>query len=154
MADVPSLSWFRGRVVPWVTPWSGAPVLAEPVVVAPGGGGIGYANEGVHDRADDGVLLARGRGRCPVDGGGRPLYEQLDPRRQRRASDRLLCQVCGGRPPRSRRGVLWLLPAAGALCGSGGPAVPGSCAWVRCGASAVPPTVGLPGRSVRTRFHR
>lgn len=118
MADVPSLSWFRGRVVPWVTPWSGAPVLAEPVVIAAGRVGIGYADESVHDRADDGVLLARGRGRCPVDDGGRPLYEQLDPRRQRRASNRLLCQVCGGRPPRSRHGVLWLLPAAGQVEGA------------------------------------
>ncbi|MGV9310618.1 hypothetical protein ACWDR0_00290 [Streptomyces sp. NPDC003691] len=108
-----SLAWFRGRVVPWVTPWSGAPALAEPVVVAAHGRGIAYADEGVHDRTYDGVLLARGRGRRATDAGGRPLYEQLDARRQRRAGDRLLCQVCGRRIPGSPDGVLWLMATAG-----------------------------------------
>ncbi|QDY75333.1 hypothetical protein [Streptomyces qinzhouensis] len=119
MSNADSLSWFRGRVVPWVTPWSGAPALREPVVIAPNGRrGIGYADEGVHDRTYDGVLLARGRGRRPGQGDGRPLYEQLDPRRQRRATDQLLCQVCGRRPPRSPHGNLWLMATAGELEGS------------------------------------
>ncbi|MGV9313692.1 hypothetical protein ACWDR0_16105 [Streptomyces sp. NPDC003691] len=110
MPDADSLPCFRGRVVPWVTPWSGAPALPEPVFVNHGTGwGIAYADETVHDRTDEGVLLARGRGRRATDAGGHPLYEQLDPRRQRHASDRLLCQVCGQRPPPSRDGMLWLL---------------------------------------------
>ncbi|MEU5158427.1 hypothetical protein AB0G74_02260 [Streptomyces sp. NPDC020875] len=64
----------------------------------------------MHDRTDDGVLLARGRGRRATDVAGRPLYDQLDPRRQRKATARLLCQVCGRRPPPHPRGPLWLLP--------------------------------------------
>ncbi|MFE0422328.1 hypothetical protein [Streptomyces sp. NPDC058953] len=100
---------FHGRVVPWVTPWSGAPNLAEPVVLDPVRRRIAYADESVYDRADDGVLLARGRGRRATDAGGHPLYEQMDPRRQRRATDRLLCQVCGRRPSPHPEGLLWLL---------------------------------------------
>ncbi|MFE3092675.1 hypothetical protein ACFXG1_02500 [Streptomyces sp. NPDC059248] len=100
---------FRGRVVPWITPWSGAPELPEPLVHAPGGRGIAYADEGVHDRTYDGVLLARGRGRRSTDAGGYPLYDQVDPRRQHKAADQLLCQVCGRKPPHSREGRLWLL---------------------------------------------
>ncbi|MFE0421477.1 hypothetical protein [Streptomyces sp. NPDC058953] len=101
---------FQGRVVPWITPWSGAPALGEPVVVAAGGWGIGYADESVYDRTYDGVLLARGRGRRASDVGGRPLYEEVDPRRQHRAAGELLCQVCGRKPPADLRGLLWVLP--------------------------------------------
>ncbi|MEU3602214.1 NUDIX hydrolase [Streptomyces sp. NPDC006798] len=101
---------FHGRVVPWVTPWSGAPNLAEPLALDPVRRRIVYTDETVHDRTDDGVLLARGRGRRATDVAGRPLYEQLDPRRQRKATARLLCQICGHRPPPHPHGPLWLLP--------------------------------------------
>ncbi|MFF6970004.1 MULTISPECIES: hypothetical protein [Streptomyces] len=109
MPDPDGLPRFHGRIVPWVTPWSAAPVLPEPLVLGLRGRGIAYRDESVHDRTDDGVLLARGRGRRATEAAGRPLYEQLDPRRQRRALARLLCQVCGEPPPRSPNGMLWLL---------------------------------------------
>ncbi|QDY78766.1 hypothetical protein [Streptomyces qinzhouensis] len=109
MTDPDFLPRFHGRVVPWITPWSATPALPEPVVLDRKGHRIAYADESVHDRAYDGVLLARGRGRRGGDAGGRPLYEQLDPRRQRRALSHLLCQVCGGQPPPTRHGLLWLL---------------------------------------------
>ncbi|MEU3598403.1 hypothetical protein ABZ714_06655 [Streptomyces sp. NPDC006798] len=108
----PELPVFRGRVVPWITPWSGAPNLPEPLVLAPLGRGIAYADEGVHDRTYDGVLLARGRGRRATDAAGVPLYDQVDPRRQHKAADRLLCQVCGSKPPPHPEGLLWLLAGA------------------------------------------
>ncbi|MEU3599403.1 hypothetical protein ABZ714_11830 [Streptomyces sp. NPDC006798] len=101
---------FRGRVVPWITPWSDAPNLREPVVLAPGGRGIAYADEGVHDRTDDRVLIARGRGRRGPAPGSRPLYEEVDGRRQRRSAQQLLCQVCGRRPAPHPDGPLWLFP--------------------------------------------
>ncbi|MFE0422037.1 hypothetical protein [Streptomyces sp. NPDC058953] len=111
MTDI-GLPTFRGRVVPWITPWSDAPNLPEPVVLAPGGRGIAYADESVHDRTDDGVLRARGRGPRSPGAGSRPLYDVVDTRRQRRAADRLVCQICGHRPPPHPDGQVWLLGGA------------------------------------------
>ncbi|MFE0421005.1 hypothetical protein [Streptomyces sp. NPDC058953] len=146
---------FHGRVVPWVTPWSGAPNLAEPLRLAPHGRGIAYADESVYDRTDDGVLLARGRGRRATDAAGHPLFEQMDPRRQRRATDRLLCQVCGHRPPPHREGLLWVLADdAGRLPEGESTVTPPVCP--PCAALAVEqcPTLARGHIAVRVRYPR
>ncbi|MEU3597541.1 hypothetical protein ABZ714_02205 [Streptomyces sp. NPDC006798] len=142
--------------MPWITPWSGGPTLPEPLVLAPGGRGIAYADEGVRDRTYDGVLLGRGRARRSMGGGGRPLYDQVDPRRQHHAADLLLCQVCGRRPPPSPRGLLWLLPGAADRPAEdelvlGPPLCPDPCALL---AVAQCPALARGHTAVRVRYPR
>lgn len=93
-------------LAPYVTRWSEEVRLPGTVIEKPGFG-IAYADESVADRDCYGVLWERtsyGPGR------GRPRLGKVHPARQRRAMQRLLCQVCGGPADRADDGVLWLLP--------------------------------------------
>lgn len=95
----------RRIVAPYVTSWSEEETVASRVVVRPGGG-IAYADERVLDRDEHGVLWSR----TPWSPGvGRPVFGRVHPVRQRRAMQRLLCQVCAGPADRDGGGVLWLL---------------------------------------------
>jgi hypothetical protein len=70
------------------------------------GRGIGYADETLYDRDRHGVLWLR----SPVNQGvGEPEFARVHPLRQRRAMNRLLCNVCAKPADRSDEGVLWLL---------------------------------------------
>lgn len=91
-------------VVPYITAWSSERLPAQPVIAD--GPGIGFADETLHDRDQDGVLWTRA-GHGP--GRGRPEFGQVHALRQRRAMRRLLCQVCGGPADRNRDGVLWVV---------------------------------------------
>nr|BAP34722.1 hypothetical protein [Streptomyces sp. ML694-90F3] len=146
---------FRGRMVPWITPWSDALNLPEPVVLASGGRGIAYADESVHDRTDDGVLLARGRGPRIPGPGSRPLYEVVDTRRQRRAAGRLVCQICGHRPPPHPDGQVWLLGGADEVADGILTVTPPVCA-TPCAAFAIRqcPALARGHRTVRVRYPR
>lgn len=95
----------RGVVAPYVTAWSGELDLPVVMVERPGGG-VGYRDEVVADRDRRGVLWVR-TPFCP--GEGRPEFGRVHPVRQRRAMQRLLCQVCAGPADRTGDGVLWLL---------------------------------------------
>ncbi|WP_459709728.1 hypothetical protein [Actinophytocola sp. KF-1] len=70
------------------------------------GGGVGYRDEVVADRDRRGVLWFRTPFR---PGEGRPVFGRVHPARQRRAMQRLLCQVCAGPADRTEGGVLWLM---------------------------------------------
>lgn len=95
----------RRSVVPYVTEWSAE---CEPpfVVVEHAGRGIAYADESLVDRDQAGVLWFRTPSRPGV---GRPIFGRVHPLRQRRAMQRLLCQVCAGPADRTDDGVLWLM---------------------------------------------
>ncbi|MEV5010585.1 hypothetical protein [Streptomyces sp. NPDC055692] len=72
--------------------WSAETPRAPAVVPHRTGQGIGYADEGLYDRDADGVLWIR---QAIAPGSGRPLFPTIHPLRQRRAINRMLCQVCG-----------------------------------------------------------
>lgn len=95
----------RRVAVPYVTAWSGE---REPScqLIERRGAGIGYADEIPTDRDEHGILWYRTLSRPGV---GRPLFGDVNSLRQRRAMQRLLCQVCGGPADRNEDGVLWLL---------------------------------------------
>lgn len=97
----------QGRmVVPYVTRWSteqDSPFR----IVGRCGPGIAYADEMLADRDIHGVLWHRAYSRPHQ---GKPEFGNVHPLRQRRAMQRLLCQVCGGPADRTDEGVLWLLP--------------------------------------------
>jgi hypothetical protein len=76
------------------------------VVVERPEGGIGYESETVADRDTNGVLWFR---MSFQPGEGRPEFGKVHPQRQRRAMQRLLCQVCAGPADCTEDGVLWLL---------------------------------------------
>jgi hypothetical protein len=95
----------RRLLVPYITAWSAEQELPYEVVERHGFG-IAYADEGLMDRDDHGVLWRRMPAR---PGQGRPLFGEVHPLRQRRAMRRLLCQVCGGPADRTGDGMLWLL---------------------------------------------
>lgn len=95
----------RQVVAPYITAWS-AEVYPPVVMVERPEGGIGYEGETVADRDRDGVLWFR---MSFQPGEGRPEFGKVHPQRQRRAMQRLLCQVCGGPADRAEDGVLWLL---------------------------------------------
>lgn len=94
-----------GVVAPYVTAWSEETDPPDRVVEVPGRG-IAYADERMTDRDKHGVLWFR---TLFQPGLGRPQFGKVHPLRQRRAMQRLLCQVCGGPADRTRDGVLWLL---------------------------------------------
>jgi hypothetical protein len=94
-----------GAVVPYVGAWSGERVLPARVV-AGRRGGIGFADETLLDRDENGVLWTRMESRI---GAGRPLFTKLHPVRQRRAMRRLLCQFCARPADRTDQGLLWLV---------------------------------------------
>lgn len=96
----------RGGVVPYIAVWSGEQSLPTRLV-SRRGLGIGYADELLTDRDEDGVLWSRMESK---PGQGKPIYRQLHPLRQRRAMRRLSCQVCGGVADYTAEGHLWLLP--------------------------------------------
>ncbi|MFE4336091.1 hypothetical protein ACFRQM_44065 [Streptomyces sp. NPDC056831] len=94
----------RRSVVPYIASWSPERV-PSPVVISPRGG-IAYPDEDTCDRDGKGRLWLRTliKPRC-----GRPELGRVHPLRQRRAMNRMLCQVCGGPSDRDERGTLWLL---------------------------------------------
>ncbi|MEU7478913.1 hypothetical protein AB0A63_23205 [Lentzea sp. NPDC042327] len=67
---------------------------------------LGYATELLTDRDRHGVLWTQTVSRR---GDGRPEFARVHPQRQRRAMERLLCQVCGNPADQDETGVLWLL---------------------------------------------
>ncbi|MDT0309276.1 hypothetical protein RM780_20260 [Streptomyces sp. DSM 44917] len=91
--------------MPYITRWSEERSL-DALVVPRHGGGIGYADEQVHDRDGNGILWGRVSHR---PGKGRPEFGKVHGPRQRRAMRRALCQICAGPADRNRQGVLWLL---------------------------------------------
>lgn len=95
--------------VPYISTWSGERTSAngDSIIQRPDGSGIGYTDETILDRDGFDVLWARTVSRI---GDGRPLFKQIHAARQRRAMERLLCQVCAQRADRSDQGVLWLIP--------------------------------------------
>lgn len=96
-----------GRVVaPYITAWSTEQNIPAVLVERPSGGGIAYPDETLVDRDRHGVLWYRTPSR---HGQGRPVFGKVHPVRQRRAMQRLLCQVCAGPADQTEDGVLWLL---------------------------------------------
>jgi hypothetical protein len=97
---------FRGPhgPVPYVARWSAEKVLDAPLVETMAG--IAYANELSVDRDQYGLLWSRITSRQGV---GEPLYRQMHPLRQRRAMQRLLCQVCARPADHNEQGTLWLI---------------------------------------------
>ena len=91
--------------VPYITTWSAERPLPA-TVIERAWSGIGYADETVNDRDQNGVLWQR-MPFCP--GRGRPEFGRVHPLRQRRAMLKLLCGICGGPPDRTEQGVLWLI---------------------------------------------
>jgi len=92
------------EVTPYVAAWSEEqapmPTLVERA------GRIAYQREGLFDRDRHGALWAR----TPMrPGKGRPDFARVHPLRQRRAMEKLLCQVCAKPADRSEEGTLWLL---------------------------------------------
>ncbi|RBM23802.1 hypothetical protein DEH69_02130 [Streptomyces sp. PT12] len=94
----------RPDLVPYITRWSEERDLDARVVYRRGG--IGYADEQVHDRDENGVLWGRV---SHLPGKGRPEFGKVHALRQRRAMTRLLCQVCAAPADCDEDGVLWVL---------------------------------------------
>ncbi|OLF07552.1 hypothetical protein BLA60_26900 [Actinophytocola xinjiangensis] len=92
-------------LVPYVSSWSTEDFIPSVIVERPGVG-IAYADETVFDRDSHGVLWYR-TPHSPHQ--GRPRYSNTHPQRQRRAMQRLLCQVCANPADHTTDGVLWLL---------------------------------------------
>ena len=91
---------------PYITAWSGEIDAPATDVIQRPGRGIGYADETLYDRDRHGVLWLR----SPVrQGVGEPQFARVHPLRQRRAMNRLLCNVCAKPADRSENGVLWLV---------------------------------------------
>ena len=97
----------RAGLVPYIASWSGER-LTEARLIATSTG-IAYKRERPSDRDDRGVLWMR---HTSAPGVGTPQYKWVHPYRQRRAMERLLCQVCGGPADHDERGILWLLGQA------------------------------------------
>jgi hypothetical protein len=99
------MSTGRRVVAPYITAWS-TELDPSVMLIARPGGGIAYADEVMADRDRHGVLWFRTPFR-PREGG--PEFGRVHPVRQRRAMQRLLCQVCAGPANKTDDGVLWLL---------------------------------------------
>ena len=95
----------RPEVVPYIAAWKGERRMGLPVL-DPFGRGIAFADEVPEDRDSSGVLWAR---TSQEPGAGRPVYNRVHARRQRRVMEELLCQVCAGPASRTDEGWLWLL---------------------------------------------
>ncbi|HEV2778776.1 MAG TPA: hypothetical protein VGX25_05185 [Actinophytocola sp.] len=91
--------------VPYITTWSSEQPLPITVIQRPGSG-IGYADEILSDRDENGVLWQR---IASQPGRGRPQFGQVHSLRQRRVMRQLLCGICAGPPDHTDQGVLWLL---------------------------------------------
>ena len=94
----------RPTTVPYIARWSAEQSLTPDVVAT--ARGLAYPDETLHDRDQGGALWARTALRR---GQGRPDFGGIHSQRQRRAMQRLLCQVCGGPADRTQDGVLWLV---------------------------------------------
>jgi hypothetical protein len=91
--------------VPYIATWSTELPMPTTVIERPWSG-IGYLDETLGDRDENGVLWQRVPSR---PGLGRPEFGRVHPLRQRRAMRRLLCGICAGQPDRTDQGVLWLI---------------------------------------------
>ncbi|MEU8625460.1 hypothetical protein [Streptomyces sp. NPDC048669] len=96
----------RPGVVPYITAWSEEQSASPLLVPAHGGRGVGYLDEHLYDRDQEGVLWRRIPSK---QGRGRPDFVRVHALRQRRVMRRLLCQVCGRPADRNEQGVLWLM---------------------------------------------
>lgn len=92
-------------IVPYITSWSAEQDPHHELVERPGHG-IAYRDETLADRDSNGVLWLRTTFR---PGQGRPEFGKVHPLRQRRAMQRLLCQVCANPADKTEDGILWLL---------------------------------------------
>jgi hypothetical protein len=101
------VSVFRGPhgPVPYVAMWSAEEVQQASLVETRQG--IAYTDESSVDRDHYGLLWSRVTSHQGV---GVPHYRQMHPLRQRRAMNRLLCQVCAGPADHNDDGTLWLVP--------------------------------------------
>lgn len=91
---------------PYITSWSSENDLPTQIVELPGRPGIGYADETIIDRDSRGALWLR----TPFQPGhGQPEFARVHPLRQRRAMQRLLCNVCAGPADHTAAGTLWLV---------------------------------------------
>ena len=94
-----------GPPVPFITPRSGEELVpTSSFTLRSGGTGVGYRQERREDRDGFGVLWWRA---TPPDARARPQFRDVDGFRQRDVMFGLLCQVCGGPPSRTSRGVLF-----------------------------------------------
>ncbi|MER5973659.1 hypothetical protein ABT112_28720 [Streptomyces sp. NPDC002055] len=92
--------------VPWIATWS-SERTSTALLGGRRGQGLLYVNESPHDRDRFGALWARKSQRI---GQGAAEFAGVHPRRQRRAMEELLCQVCGLPADVSDLGVLWMEP--------------------------------------------
>ena len=103
------LTWGPREIpVPYVADWTGESVNCAGMTVRPDGSGLCYRDEQPSDRDYRGVLWAR---MTYAPGEGAPRFPLMHPARQRRAMEKLLCQVCGGPSSKTNRGWLFLLPS-------------------------------------------
>lgn len=91
---------------PYITSWSGEIDLPAQVIELRGRTSIGYADETVIDRDSRGALWLRAPSQ---PGHGQPQFARVHPLRQRRAMQRLLCNVCAGPADHTDDGTLWLV---------------------------------------------
>lgn len=90
---------------PYITKWSEEHQQRDPLIAHPNRG-ISYLEPTPLDRDNHGVLWER----TPLlRGRGHPLFKVVHPLRQRRAMQRLLCNVCGGPADQNDQGTLWLI---------------------------------------------
>ncbi|WP_395371438.1 hypothetical protein OHU45_25700 [Streptomyces tubercidicus] len=92
--------------VPWIATWS-RERKSTALLDGRRGQGLFYFNEAPGDRDQFGALWARQSQRI---GQGTAELAGIHPRRQRRAMEELLCQVCGLPADVSDLGVLWMEP--------------------------------------------
>lgn len=104
-AQPPAAPRERGLVIPYLTARSGERVVPQTsVIVRPDGQGIGYRHERPGERDQHNVLWMR----CsPPDRDAKPRFKVVHPLRQREVMLGLLCQVCGGQPSSTRKGMLF-----------------------------------------------
>jgi hypothetical protein len=96
----------KSPTIPYIVVWSAEKPPAKRLTFAPGGRGIAFEDEVIHDRDAHGILWRRS---TLHSGQGEPLFGRVHTARQRRTMRQLLCQVCGGPADRTDQGVLWLL---------------------------------------------
>lgn len=90
---------------PYITSWSEEKAPPCQLIERPGRG-VAYLDETLHDRDSHGALWLRTPSR---PGHGQPQFARVHPIRQRRAMQRLLCNVCASPADRTNEGTLWLL---------------------------------------------
>ncbi|WP_329151180.1 hypothetical protein OIU91_28270 [Streptomyces sp. NBC_01456] len=93
--------------MPYISTWGAERDLSGHIIV--GRRGIVFADESPLDRDTQGALWRR---MSLHQREGKPQHGGVHPQRQRRAMQRLLCQVCAGPSDQDDRGTLWLLETA------------------------------------------